>query len=144
MATAEGKSKKIALQFLPVLLGLLFLETGQSKLFNPQMHLKDFEEWSYASWFISVVGVIEVVGGVLLLAPLTGFSSKTRFYGALLLAVDMLVATATHLKAGQMNRFPVPLVLCILCLLVAYFVRAVDKAKGGRRMKRGLNCSRPN
>jgi len=64
---------------------------------------------------------------VLLLAPLAGFACKARFYGALLLAVDMLGATATHLKAGQMNRFPVPLVLGILFSVVAYLVRAAGK-----------------
>jgi uncharacterized membrane protein YphA (DoxX/SURF4 family) len=129
MAAAEGKGKKITLLALPILLGLLFLAAGQSKLFNPQMHVQDFEAWGYALWFISVIGVIEVVGGVLLLAPLAGSSQRTRFYGSLLLAVDMLGATATHLRAGQANRFPVPLVLCILCSVVAYFARAADKAK---------------
>jgi hypothetical protein len=49
------------------------------------MHVKDFEEWGYASWFVSVVEAIELVGGMLLLAPLGGFPPKTRFYGALLL-----------------------------------------------------------
>jgi putative oxidoreductase len=113
MATPDGKDKRITLVVLSILLALVFLLAGGSKLLNPEMHFQDFEEWGYAPWFVSVVGVIEVVGGVVLLAPFARFSSKTRFYGAMLLAVDMLGATATHLKAGQMNRFPVPLVLCI-------------------------------
>jgi hypothetical protein len=33
----------------------------------------------------------------------------------------MVAATATNLKAGQMNRFELPLVLCILSVFVVYF-----------------------
>jgi hypothetical protein len=54
---------------------------------------------------------------LLLLAPLARMSSKTRYYGAPLLAADMVGATATHLKAGQMNRFELPLVF--LCSVIA-------------------------
>ena len=95
MATAEGKRKKMTLLALSVFLALLFLLAGGSKLFAPEMHFKDFQEWGYPIWFIFVVGAIEVAGAALLLIP------AMRLYGALLLAVDMLGATATHLKARK-------------------------------------------
>jgi uncharacterized membrane protein YphA (DoxX/SURF4 family) len=120
----EGKSKRMTLLVLSNVLGLLFLLAGGSKLVAPEMHFKDFQDWGYPIWFVFVVGVIEVVGALLLLIPLV------RFYGALLLAANMLGATATHLKAGQLSRFPIPLVLCVSCLVVAYLVR-VSSTKAG-------------
>ena len=59
------------------------------------MHFKDFQEWGYPIWFVFVVGAIEVAGAGLLLIP------ALRFYGALLLAADMLGATVTHLGPGR-------------------------------------------
>lgn len=69
MATAEGKRKKMTLLALSVFLALLFLLAGGSKLFAPEMHFKDFQEWGYPIWFIFVVGAIEVAGAALLLIP---------------------------------------------------------------------------
>lgn len=138
----DGKGNRITVLVLSIVLALLFLLAGGSKLIAPGTHVKAFEEWGYAPWFVYVVGVIEVVGGLALLAPLAGFSSTIRFYGALLLAADMLGATATHLKAGQMNRYEVPLVLCIACLAVAYLVRnSASKARALRLVfpPRGLD-----
>jgi putative oxidoreductase len=114
---------RIVAVVLSVALALLFLFAGGSKLLYPIMHAKDFREWGNPHWFIYAVGVVEVGGALLLLAPLVGMSAKLRLYGAWLLAVDMVGATATHLKAGQMNRFALPVVLCILSLFFAYFSR---------------------
>jgi putative oxidoreductase len=103
-----------------VALALLFVFAGGSKLYSPIMHARDFQDWGYPHWFIYAVGVIEAGGALLLLAPFVRFSPKLRLYGALLLATDMIGATATHLRAGQMDRFTLPLVLCVLSLVVAY------------------------
>jgi putative oxidoreductase len=105
---------------LSVALALLFLFTGGHKLFIPINHVQDFRDWGYPHWFIYGVGLIEVGGALLLLAPLARMSPRLRLYGAWLLAADMVGATATHLKAGQRDRFALPLVLCILCLVIAY------------------------
>jgi putative oxidoreductase len=120
---------RMVIAVLSVALALLFLFAGSSKLFSPIMHARDFQDWGYPHWFIYVVGGIEVAGALLLLAPFVRYSAKLRLYGALLLAVDMIGATATHLKAGQMDRFTLPLTLCVLCLVVAYGVRSSGRAE---------------
>src|SRR5882672_5961781 len=56
MANAEGTRKKMSLLALSVLLALLFLLAGGSKLIAPEMHFKDFQEWGYPIWFVFVVG----------------------------------------------------------------------------------------
>lgn len=122
MATAKGKGKEINLTLLSLLLALLFLLAGGSKLFAPELHFNDFQSWGYLLWSIWVIGMVEVGGALLLVLP------QMRFFGAVLLAANMLGATVTHLRSGQMNRFPVPVVLCGTCLLIAYRVRAREES----------------
>jgi putative oxidoreductase len=111
-----------------MLLGLLFLLSGGTKLAEvrgPGMHTRDFESWGYPVWFMYVVGLWEVIGGAMLLAP------SMRFYGAVLLSLDMLGAVVTNLRAGELNRAPFPLVLLILVVWIASTLRPAGARPGG-------------
>ena len=92
---------------------------------GPGMHTADFESWGYPLWFMYVVGMWEVIGGVLLLMP------SVRFYGALLLTVDMLGAVITVVRTGQANKVAVPLVLLILLAWIASTLRPAGARPGG-------------
>ena len=100
-----------------VLLGILFLFAGGEKLWNPTGHAEEFAHWGYPLWFVYVTGIIELVGGICLLIPMG------RFLGVILLSVTMVGASITHLRAGEMGAFPVPIVLLVGLLTLAWTMR---------------------
>ncbi len=116
MAMAKSTPKWIgyALHGLAVLVALVFLLTGGTKLAGQQMHVENFIRWGYPLWFMYVTGTIEVLGATLVVIP------KTRFYGGALLTATMVGAVFTHLRAGEMAAFPVPLVLGVLAAFIAW------------------------
>ncbi|GJL64800.1 MAG: hypothetical protein NPIRA04_34540 [Nitrospirales bacterium] len=109
--------KQLIQTSLWILLGLIFLFAGGSKLWDPVTHAEEFAHWGYPLWFVYVTGIIEVLGGVGLLIP------KGRLFGVLLLSVTMVGATVTHLRAGEMSAFPIPLVLLLALLTLAWTMR---------------------
>jgi len=76
---------------LRILLALVFGAAGIAKLAGAPQMVQVFEAIGFGQWFRHVTGVVEVGGAVLLLVPATGF------VGALLMAVTMAFAVATHL-----------------------------------------------
>ena len=80
------------------LMALYFAETFISngiKKFDPEgFWAKPFARWGYPVWFTYFIGVLETVGGVLLLVP------KFRYIGGLTLAVVMLGAIITRAIHG--------------------------------------------
>jgi putative oxidoreductase len=120
MSSTRSKTKWITVVVISILVGALFLFAGGTKLAPGAMqarHIEAFTRWGYPIWFMYVVGVIEVGGGLLLFIP------ATRFYAAVLLACNMIGAVVTHLRAGEMANAPVPVILCLLCAWVAYSTR---------------------
>ena len=110
-----------------VLLALVFLAAGGSKLAAPRAHFEHFAHWGYPSWLVYGIGLVEAGGAVLILI------SAARFYGAALLACAMLGAIFTHIRAGEFTRLPVPIVLLVLAGLVAWFSRPSRPGPGRAR-----------
>ena len=79
---------------LAILLAAMFIGAGWPKLQGLSAMVSRFEAWGYAPWFVPVIGVVEVGGGVMTLVP------RLAFFGALLIAADMIGATITHLATG--------------------------------------------
>ena len=100
-----------------ILLGLVFLGSGGSKLSGAQMHVENFARWGYPAWFQYVTGLIEVLGALMIFLP------STRFHGAIMLVFTMVGAVATHLNAGEASMIGAPLALMVLSALVAWFHR---------------------
>ncbi len=98
---------------ISVLLGLLFLFAGGTKLAGLPMHMEHFAGWGYPSWFVYVAGFIEAASAVLILIP------KTRLYGAILVICTILGAIATLARAGDTAQLPVPVVVLVLAVFTA-------------------------
>lgn len=94
-----------------IVLGVMFIMAGGAKLMGQHSQVEHFAQWGYPLWFVYLTGLIEVSGGICLLIP------KAQFYGVVVLSVTMVGAALTHLRAGEMDAVPVPVVL--LCLLVS-------------------------
>ncbi len=116
--TSTNRIRSTSVWILSILLGLLFLFAGGTKLAGMQMHVEHFAHWGYPDWFRLVVGAIEVVFGAALLVP------PVAFYGAVVLAIDMVGAAYTELFRGDPPRAAFPLVLLLLLAFVAYARRS--------------------
>ena len=90
--------KGIAIWTPTVLLAVLFIMQGLMKLTGLEMWIERFRDYGYPDHFYLVAGVLELGGALLLLVP------RTARYGALVLAVVMLAAAATHLLQGDTSN----------------------------------------
>ena len=80
------------------IIGLWFayrlIRMGIPKLIHGGMWTNAFEQWGYSAWFRVLIGVLEIIGGLLLLVP------KVRHFGAMVLFVIMIGALITRLVNG--------------------------------------------
>ena len=108
-----GKASNIALWTLQALVALTFVAAGSGKLLGSADMIALFDAVGIGQWFRYVTGLLEVVGGVLLVVP-----GKTAF-GAVLLACVMAGAVGAHLTVLH-TAATVPLVLFALTALIAW------------------------
>lgn len=109
--------KRVIKIALWVVLGVMFIMAGGAKLMGSHSQVEHFAQWGYPLWFVYLTGIIELGGGICLFIP------KAQFYGIMVLSVTMVGAALTHLKAGEMGAFPVPVVLLCLLLMLAWTMR---------------------
>ena len=112
--TTPPRWKHLTSWVLSVVLGLLFIASGVSKLARQGPSADNFARWGYPPWFLPFTGAVELLGAVLLLVP------RTRLYGGAVLDATMIGAVATHLTHGEAAFAPVPLVLGLLAGWVAW------------------------
>jgi putative oxidoreductase len=105
--------KAIALWSLSGLLALLFLAAGISKFMDPAM-AQQFAHWGYADWFRTLIGVLEIGGGLALLVP------RTAWQGAAILAIVTAGAVATLVRFGDSGHVLVPSAVFVLLVLLGY------------------------
>lgn len=115
------KTKNVLAWVLAVLLGLNFVMSGYPKILPNDNMIRRFENWGYSESFAILIGILEMLGGLLVFIP------KTAFYGALLLSVVMVGAIATHLLTGIGGPG-----FAIISLLIAV---AVGGLRFGERVK---------
>ena len=113
-ASAPSKGKVIATWILSVLIALVMLMAGVSKLKGTEDQIKGFAAMGYPSWFVYVAGVIEIAGAILLLIP------KTAAFGVLLLGATMAVATASLLKIGDVGHSPIPFAFLVVIGIIGW------------------------
>jgi putative oxidoreductase len=118
MFSTMPRWKQRTLLGLSLVLGVLFLMSGGSKILGSQMHIESFARWGYPQWFRVVTGLVEASGALLVIA-----SARTRFYGAALLVGTMAGAALTHLRFNELGALPVPIVLFAWAALVAWTYR---------------------
>lgn len=78
-----------------LILCLFFILNGYPKIFSDSSNIvAKFKDWGYSSNFMLMIGILEIVGGIMVLVP------RVAFYGALLLTAIMIGAIYTHLSTG--------------------------------------------
>lgn len=80
---------------LGLILAMFFLINGWPKIAaSGQGWEAKFESWGYTADFVLLIGILELLGGILVLIP------RMAFYGAVLLAAIMAGAVYTHFSTG--------------------------------------------
>ena len=106
-----------------VLFGALFVLQGVFKLQSGSPWPAMFEEWGYPAGFHIVVGVVELLGGLLLFVP------RFAGYAALTLGTVMIGAFLTHLFHGE-----IPGIIATFLFATVFFFLA--RARLPRRASR--------
>lgn len=119
-ATVRQRQRlNIVLWIVQILLGLLFLWAGGTKLVLPLEMLKGPVD--FPGWFIRFIGVAEVLGGLGLILPgLLKIKTGLTPLAAGGLVIIMIGATAIGIIGGPISLAVIPLVCGLLAAFVAY------------------------
>ena len=93
-------------------LAAVFILAGGAKLAQVKVMKDNFAKYGFPDWFPRVVGLGEVVGGVLLLIP------SLAIFGATGLAIVMVGAVLTHVMSDETPMAVPPLVLGALSVFL--------------------------
>jgi uncharacterized membrane protein YphA (DoxX/SURF4 family) len=115
---------KYALWIIQILLALLFLFAGGTKLILPIETLQSMgspNQILLPGWFLRFIGVCEVVGALGLIFPvLLGIKPRLTPLAAAGLAVIMIGAVALSIAADGILAGIVPLIVGLLLVFIAY------------------------
>ena len=106
---------------LSLLFGLMFINAGLNKFFNympppenlPENLLKAFQAFTQIGWLMPLIGLAEILGGVLFIFP------KTRALGALVIFPVMIGIMLTNTLTDT-SGLPIALVFFVINLWVIY------------------------
>jgi uncharacterized membrane protein YphA (DoxX/SURF4 family) len=116
----------IAVWVLQVLGAVVFVLIGVAK-FGDGSWARSFARWGYPDGFYMVIGALEVLGGLALLAP------RVASYGAALLGAIMIGAAATHWLHGESGRVVAPLMYLAVLVFIGLARRANAVRPASRR-----------
>lgn len=113
----KGKVKTSVMWILTVLIAVMIMLAGYSKFGDSFGWAERFVNWGYAPWFASVIGGVEIVGGIALLIP------QTALISAMGLTLVMLGAIVTHLMNGEAGSVVAPLVYLVVFSAIIFLRR---------------------
>ena len=108
------------LLFLAYALALLSFAAGIPKIMQMPQELGFLAALGFSAIAVSVLGLVQVAGGVLLLM------ARTRFTGAVLAAFALLVSAVALFVGGNTKFAAVSLLPVLLALLLAWLLKAPD------------------
>ena len=111
--------KKKILFVLCLLLGLMFINSGLNKFFNympapkdmPEDTMKMFGGMMQIPWLMPLIGIAEIVGGILIIIP------KYRAVGALILFPVLVGILLTHFTVAP-EGLAIPLIMTAIFIWV--------------------------
>jgi uncharacterized membrane protein YphA (DoxX/SURF4 family) len=96
-ALSPGKSRPIVLWGLRIVLALLFVATGLSKLSGQPMMVTEFDTIGLGQWFRYLTGALEVIAAIAVLVP------AASAFGALLMVCVAAGAFITQIGVLHMD-----------------------------------------
>lgn len=130
----ESKRRRVivasVLWLIQVLLALTFLFAGSMKLIMPIEMMTAQMPVPLPGLFIRFIGIAEVAGALGLILPgLVRIQRRLTPLAACGLIIIMIGATVVTLLGGQVDAVALPLVVGLLCVLVAYTRRSWAQAR---------------
>lgn len=120
----QSKSRMIAIWALRVVLGIVFLYIGATKLTGTGNTVDYFAAIGWGQWFRYLTGMLDVSGAVLLFVP------KCTRSGAVVLACSVGMGALISLTVlrgdstwGSSEMVVVPLVLTLLAVVTVWLTR---------------------
>lgn len=115
-ADMRGKSRKISIWILRLLLGLIFIFVAISKLTGTGNTVQYFAAIGWGQWFRYLTGFLDIAGTILLFVP------RWTCYGAIVLACSVGTATfisLTILRGNAAWGGPIMVVVPLIMTLLA-------------------------
>ena len=111
----------IVLWIIQLRLALLFIFAGTMKFVMPVAEMNRQAPLVLPGLFLHFIGLCEILGGLGLVLPgLLRIKPRLTPLAAVGLAIITVGATVITLTGGMMGAALYPLVVCLLCLFVAY------------------------
>lgn len=98
----------------------LFLIAAGMKFAAVPLEAESFARFGYAPWFMTVVGIVQLAGALCLVRR------GTVFFGAGLLAVVMVGAVGSHLRAGDPVPMMLPAIVTLATLVALAYARRAE------------------
>lgn len=105
--------KPAALWTLKGLLAAVFVSAGGAKIYGVPIMVENFQQIGLGQWFRYLTGILEIVGGIMVLMP------PVVAIGGVLLSCIMVGAIATHLLLMGGSAVPA-IVLLVLSAIVVF------------------------
>jgi uncharacterized membrane protein YphA (DoxX/SURF4 family) len=117
----KSSIKSKVLFVLAFLFGLMFINAGLNKFLNympmpkdmPEKMMKAFGAFTEIGWLMPLVGIAEIVGGILFIIP------KTRALGALIILPIMVGIILTNIVQDK-SGLPIGIILSAILVWVMY------------------------
>ncbi|RAL24193.1 DoxX family protein [Thermoflavimicrobium daqui] len=103
---------------IQILLAINFLSGGFVKLFRVPFQVEHWQAYQYPLWFMSVIGFIEIIGALGLVAGI--WNRYIAISTCIILVFILIGAIYTHIfRANQAFVTIIPAMVClILCIIV--------------------------
>jgi uncharacterized membrane protein YphA (DoxX/SURF4 family) len=115
----ERRMQKIIGWILSVLLAALFVFAAIGKLTAQAMVVTMFHQFGYTRWFMTFVGILELIAGIAILVP------RTAVWGAALMMVIMVGAIVTEVVHGTLGQLAMPVIVLVLATVAGSLRRPV-------------------
>lgn len=113
-----SKRRNIATWMITLLLALAFMGAGFAKVTGQEMMIQSFTLFGLPDWFRMLIGGLEIVGGILLLLPI---STGPAAFG---LSIIMVGAIACHAMFTPISG-AIPATVLLLLLTYIYCTRKI-------------------
>ena len=113
-ATRRKNGMKTVSTIILVILIFLAVSSGITKVILMQQDVEFFGKYGFSNPILIIYGLVQLVGGVLLVFK------RTRFVGAAIVAITFLISLAVLLMEGNI---PVSIVTIVATLLLAVIMK---------------------
>lgn len=105
---------------LQVLLGVVFVMSGATKLTGQKMHVDNFDRWLLPQWFRLVTGVVEILVALGLIVGI--WADDLGWWAAFALTIVMLVGILVHVRVKDPLKLSAPAIVLFVLSLVLFLI----------------------